>query len=136
MTKNEFLESVRSLHLPLGKYIVFGSGPLHMHGIRETRDIDIFVTSEIYKQFKDQDWEEKNYPSGEPYLAKDNFELVPTWDYETYHPDINQLIQEAEIIDGIPFAQLKEVRAWKRAYGREKDLKDIELIDKYLASQN
>ena len=135
MIKEEFLKEVQGLNLPFGKYVVFGSGSLHIHGIRETRDIDIFTLPEVYEQLKSHGWEEKTYPSGDSFLAKGKFEVVATWDYETYHPDINQLIKEAEIIEGVPFAQLREVRAWKLAYGREKDLKDITLIDQYLTQR-
>jgi hypothetical protein len=44
------------------------------------------------------------------------------------------LLKTANYIDGIPFASLQEVRKWKESSGRPKDIKDLDLIDKYLAS--
>ncbi|MDP2856193.1 MAG: hypothetical protein Q8N90_03725 [bacterium] len=49
--------------------------------------------------------------------------------------DIKQLIREAEIIDGLPFVKLKYVLKWKKLSGREKDLKDIETIERFLQTQ-
>jgi len=42
------------------------------------------------------------------------------------------LIDGAEIIDGLPFVKLERVLAWKKLNTREKDLKDIEVIEKFL----
>jgi hypothetical protein len=39
------------------------------------------------------------------------------------------------VIDGIPFASLEEVRKWKIASGRPKDIADIKLIDEYLQKE-
>jgi len=39
----------------------------------------------------------------------------------------------AVIIVGLPFLTLKELLAYKKAFGREKDLKDIKLINNYLS---
>ncbi|MFW5853020.1 MAG: hypothetical protein ACOCU8_00070 [Patescibacteria group bacterium] len=41
------------------------------------------------------------------------------------------MIDTAETIANFPFVQLKYVVEWKTQLGREKDLKDIELIQKY-----
>jgi len=42
------------------------------------------------------------------------------------------LIDDAEIIDGLPFVKLEYVVKYKKQDGREKDLKDIETIEKFL----
>lgn len=132
-------EKVKSLNLPLGKYAVFGSGPLMAHGLRESRDIDILTIPEVYESLKSQGgWEEKQWPSGDRYLAKEEFEIVIEWTYknqesgEFYDSDIKNLIDEADIINGIPFVKLEEVLAWKKVRGKEKDLRDIQLIEEYL----
>jgi hypothetical protein len=46
--------------------------------------------------------------------------------------DIAALIDEAEIIDGLPFARLEDVLAFKRSYGRPKDRAHVRLIEDYL----
>lgn len=47
----------------------------------------------------------------------------------------HDLIDTAEVIDGVPFTNLDEVILWKTAMGREKDLNDLELIANYRNKQ-
>ncbi len=42
------VKEVKSLGLPEGEYAVFGSGPLAVHKIRDTRDIDLLVSPKLY----------------------------------------------------------------------------------------
>jgi hypothetical protein len=42
------------------------------------------------------------------------------------------LIKDATVIDGVPYVQLEELLKWKKVAAREKDLKDIVLIEKFL----
>lgn len=128
-------EKVKNLQLPIGQYVVFGSGPLEAHGIRQCRDIDLFITSELYQKLKSEGWEEKEWPDGDGYyLKKDDIEADDTWHYGDYNPAPEEIIADAEMIEGIPFAPLDEVRAWKIAFGRPKDIEDVRLIDDYLKS--
>ncbi len=129
----DITQKVRSLHFPLGSYVVFGSGPLAVRGLRESEDIDILITADLYSQLKATgEWKEKVFDSGKPYLVKNEFEVMIEWVFPGYIPDTEKLIREADIFDGIPFAKLTEVRAWKQAFGREKDWVDIKLIDDFL----
>jgi hypothetical protein len=43
--------------------------------------------------------------------------------------DIDALIDNAEIIDGLPFARLEDVLAFKRFYGRPKDIAHVCLYE-------
>lgn len=45
----KFEEELKKLNLPLGKYAIFGSGPLAIRGLRENNDIDIIVTDELWQ---------------------------------------------------------------------------------------
>ncbi len=130
----DLINKIKQLNLPFGKYIVFGSGPLQAHGIRKTRDIDLLVLPELYNQLQQEGWEERSWETQLQgrYLYKDNMEVVDNWTYGEYNPDPKWLIENAEIIDGIPFAPLEEVIKWKSAYGRDKDIVDIKLIEEYL----
>lgn len=132
----DVVKKVALLRLPKGEYVVFGSGPLAAHGIRASNDIDLFITSKLYQRLKADGWEEKQWASGGNYLAKDEFEADDSWHYNTYNPTPEYLISKAEYIEGIPFAPLSEVLAWKRAFRRPKDLQDIELIKTYLAKKS
>jgi hypothetical protein len=127
----DIFQRVKDLNLPWGHYVVFGGGPLAARGIRETADVDLFVTSTLYEQLKLDGWEEKGSPApmGGLYLSKGIYDADDTWRYGDYDPTPEAIIAIADIINGLPFARLAEVLKWKQAYGRPKDLEDIRLIE-------
>jgi hypothetical protein len=129
----EIRDKVKRLNFPMGQYALFGSTPMAAHGIREAHDIDIVVSHELYGELEKQGWNKKVLPSGTKILVKDDIEAFDGWNYlDSYRPDTATLIREANIIDGIPVVKLKEVLVWKKAFGREKDLRDAELIEKFM----
>lgn len=71
----DIVTKVKELNLPHGQYVVFGSGPLAVHSIRETRDVDLLVTDKFYNRLKEQGWEEREWDSGGTYLSKDIYEV-------------------------------------------------------------
>lgn len=130
---HSLFESLRKLAFQKGEYAVFGSGPMWVRGIRESNDIDIIVRETVWE------WARAN---GKPGLKEEiGLEYVSFADgdievYHDWHPgkwDIDTLIDTAEIIDGIPFVRLDSVIDWKEQKGREKDQKDLALIQKYLS---
>ena len=127
-------QRVRELSLPLDQYVVFGSGPLAAHGIRPTQDVDLFVTTTLYEQLKLAGWDEKELaePPGGLGLVHGIYEANDSWHYSEYDPTPEEVIAACDIIYGVPFAPLAEVLKWKRAFGRPKDLVDIELIEQHL----
>ena len=66
------------------------------------------------------------------YLSKDDIEADDSWTFGDYDPTFEQMIEKAEMIHGIPFAPLSEVLKWKLAFGRPKDIADVQLIQAYL----
>jgi hypothetical protein len=126
----ELVEKLKELNLQKGKYAVFGSGPVGIRGLREIGDLDVIIKEDIFNDFRKRpDFKLNKKKSGNEYLEKDGIEFYKNW-----HPgdwDIDKLIQEAEIIDGLPFVKLEEVLKWKQLKRREKDIKDIELIENY-----
>ena len=44
-----------------------------------------------------------------------------------HYTNHEELIRNAEVIDGVPFIRLNELIKFKNALGRDKDKKDIEL---------
>lgn len=128
------VKKVLKLNLPIGKYAVYGSGPMSIRGIRESHDIDLIVTPDLYKDLLISGWQEAG--SGDKkHLKTDDIEIFDNWwDFDNYHPNVEQLINDAEMIEGVAFVKLDEVVKWKKAFGREKDLRDVKLIQKYLSS--
>lgn len=49
--------------------------------------------------------------------------------------NIEDLIKNADIIDGLAFVKLEEVLRWKKMRGKEKDKKDVEIIEGYLKAK-
>ncbi|MEV4993192.1 hypothetical protein [Streptomyces niveus] len=45
--------------------------------------------------------------------------------------DAGELIDSAELVEGIPFCSLSDVLDWKTKSNRDKDQRDIELIREY-----
>lgn len=131
MTKDDIIAKVKALHLPEGSYIVFGAGPMAVAGIRETNDIDLYVTPELYASLQDRGWQKITKGPHDTPVVHDVFEAHEDWDFSSYHPTLEHLLATATIVDGIPFASLDEVRSWKVSSHRPKDLADIALIDKF-----
>lgn len=129
MDNNSLFQRIKKVQLPLGKYAFFGSVPLGVRGLRDCHDIDIVVTKDLWNELK-KNWEMRKIPRGSQYLWNDGIELWKEWKPGQWN--IQKLIDEAEIINGFPFVKLEYVIEWKRQYGREKDLKDIEIAEKFL----
>lgn len=125
-------QGAKDLNFPMGSYALFGSAPLGIRGLRECRDVDIIVTKDLWEKCKIDGWEVKESDVG-PYLYNANNSSIEVWN--DWHPgkwDLEKLIKEAEIIDGLPFVRLQQVLEWKKLKRKEKDLKDIELIEKFI----
>lgn len=129
----EITEKIRKLNLPLGEYVVFGSAPLEVRGIRKSKDIDLAVTADLFDLLKASgEWKEVVLSNGLKPLQKGNIEAYIGWfGCEGYKPVLQHLIDTAEMFDGIPFANMGEVVLWKTAMGRKKDLEDLKLISTY-----
>lgn len=135
MTKEEIIAKVNVLRFPKDSYIVFGSCPLAIAGIREANDIDLLVSDKLFAELKDTGWREVQKGTNDNPLTYDVFEAHKNWDFSSYSPTLRSLLKTATHVDGIPFASLHEVRRWKIASGRPKDLADIKLIGNYFKDQ-
>jgi len=125
------IEAVGGLRLPLGKYAVSGGCCLEIHGLRKAEDIDIIALPEIKDLFIRKGFV-NNHPEKPENYFKGNFEVKFNWDFGFYSRPIEEVIREAEIIQGIPFVTLEEILRLKRTWRREKDIQDIKLIEEYL----
>ncbi len=124
-------QKVLRLNLQPDTYAIFGSAPLFAHNITDKLDdVDLIVN--------DGGWQKSltlgqldHTASGDPVIhIGDDIEIFNTWAPGTWHPQ--DLIDEAENIDGLPFVKLETVLAWKKLRNKPKDQKHIELIEAYL----
>ena len=124
----KYAEEVSSLGLANDQYAIFGSGPMVAVGLRENDDIDVIV--------KPETWEElaKKYHLTKPNLIElGHMRIYKDW--LPWFSDVNLLINEAEVINGLNFVKLERVLEWKKVYGREKDLADVKIIEDYLTQK-
>ena len=126
----DFFALLRSLELPAGDYAIFGSGPLIVRGIIEaTNDLDVLARGNAWRRAQEL--------GGSILLLDDGAEVVScfdgaitigvSWRYCDF--DIDELIDTAEIIDGLPFVRIEHVIAYKQAAARPKDLRHLEKLE-------
>jgi hypothetical protein len=124
-------ERVKELGLPTGSYAVFGSGPMAVRGMREAKDIDIIITSELFRKLKQDDtWKAEALRDHHEVLNRDGVSLFDSWAPDSW--DIPAMIKEADVIEGVPFVKLETVLEWKKIRDLPKDKEDIVMIEKYL----
>ncbi len=133
MTREEIITKIKGLNLPDGEYCIFGGCPLTIAGLRESNDIDILVSKKLYKHLEENGWQKIEKGPGDAPLTYDVFEVHDNWNFSSYSPTVQELLNDATLVEGIAFASLKEVRKWKEGSRIPKHLKDIELIDNYLS---
>lgn len=126
------IDRLRSLALPPGHYAVFGSGPLIVRGIIEaTNDLDVISRGSA--------WDRACQLGDLVYLEEHHVEVVSfddgaitvgkSWAYGEF--DIEQLIDTAETIEGLPFVRLEHVVRYKEAAARPKDLAHLRALADY-----
>lgn len=133
----DIISKIKSLNLPIGKYIVFGSSVMEVHGIRKAKDVDLIVDKDVYKELKRRGWKRhwffKRVLTCKA-LKKDGNEAFSHIKWKNYRVENDELFKNAEIIEGVPFMELNEYLRYKRCLPREKDKRDVKLIEAYLAS--
>jgi hypothetical protein len=133
MEPRPIVSEVLALELPLGSYVVIGSGTLSAYGIREHNDIDLFVTPTLYATLKARGWEECEPKPGFFLARHGSVEASPDMaTIKGFAPSHEELLSRAVVLDGVPFMSLPDLIAFKRALGRAKDFADIILIEEYL----
>jgi len=125
---------IKKLNLPLGQYAITGSGALGIRNLREIGDIDIIVDLELWNTLA-----KKYGVIDENGIKKIVFlnGLIEAFQEDSFYtmkkdhsvPSITARINQADIIQGLPFESLEHVLYFKRTMGREKDLNDVLMIE-------
>ncbi len=130
------IERIKGLNFPADQYVVVGSGLLDALGIRKAADIDIAVLPDLHKKLCEDSDYEKYEKYGKVFLKKEDVDIIPSLSWSEYPTTTEEAIRSAMIIDNIPFMNPQELKKFKQALGRDKDIKDIRLIDDYLSTVN
>jgi len=126
-----YLEEVRKMNIPSGKYAILGSGPLAVRGIRDTKDVDLIVTPDIYAYYKKQEGWKLRCMWGNFFLRKGKVELWKRIGLWKPIVDIKAFIQRAELINGLPFVNMKDFISYKEKAFRSKDKIDLKLAKEW-----
>lgn len=133
----ELLDEFRKLKLPEEEYVIYGSGPLAIRGIRKAKDLDVVVTKRLFQKLKEKYSENFKKDPKKRFKEKlkiGKIEIYPINSWGLKFKDLNKAIKRAETIEGLKFIRLKDLIKFKEKMGRPKDFRDIELIKKYLNS--
>lgn len=126
--RKEILNILGYLKLPKDSYYVGSGAALVLQGVKEkTHDVDITCTKRILDKYRELGYEAKRYEIKDGIFSNiidisDEIQLIEDGGYWPVG-----IIE----IEGYPIADLKSIRYFKDSLRREKDILDIELIDKY-----
>ncbi len=127
LNKENIIKILKDINLPLSQYWITSGAGLVIHGVKKnTNDIDLGGTTNLVEYFIKKSCK---YRETEDNLRivqiDDKIELLENW-----------FVDEIEFIDGLPVGSLESIRKQKAELGREKDIKDIILIDEYIKTKS
>lgn len=123
LLRKDIIKILKDMNLPLEDFWVTSGAALVIHGVKEsTGDIDLGCTTNLAKHFLERGCKYKVTEDNSKIIEVNNeLELIENW-----------FVDKIEIIDGLPVASLESIKKQKAKLGREKDIRDIELIDEFM----
>ena len=120
MDRQEIIERLRAFPYDSSEYWVITGGAMVLYGFRDqTGDIDLGCTKEMADQMEADGWLYKVQENGRrSFRYGEDIEVFEDW--------LEDTVQEVE---GIPVISVKGLIKMKKSIGREKDLRDIALIE-------
>lgn len=126
LTAKEIVEKVKEIELPVDEYWILAGSALVLHGVkRETRDIDLGCTRHLCEQLISEGYEVK--------IGEDNSRIIKIGELIEVFEDWK--VEKIELIDGLPVGSLESIKKHKIELGKEKDFKDIEMINKFIGKR-
>ena len=126
MNRTEMLEKLEAFPFDRGDYWLVAGGAMLLYGIRlETADIDLGCCRGMADRLEEEGWLYQRMDDGRRWFKYgDTIELSEDWmaGYVTEYDGWQVITPEGLILQ-------------KEELGREKDLRDIELIRKYLENK-
>lgn len=126
MNRDQLLLRLRALPFDPSEYWLLAGGAMVLYGFREeTADIDLGCTAALADRLEAEGFPCRITEGGKRWFKLgDSLEIFEEW-----------LSGPVCMEDGVPVVSIPGLVAMKRALGREKDLRDIALIEKALAWQ-
>lgn len=130
------IDKIKDLGLPTKDFAIFGSGPMMIHGLKELiHDIDIVARGEAWEMIQ-RLGNVEIAELGDKRVTFFNKRIEAFNGWKPGGMDRDMLIDEAEIIDGLPWVHIEHVLEYKKILNREKDQDDIEKLEHYLAKHH
>ena len=124
MKKAEMIEKLKAFPYDPAEYWVITGGAMVLYGIREeSSDIDLGCTAQMADRLEQEGYLYKVTDDGNRWFKLGNdIEVFENWLFDT-----------VDHVDGIPVISVQGLIEMKKDLGREKDLRDIALINDFLA---
>jgi hypothetical protein len=124
--KDNIIKIIKNMNLPLNEYWITSGAGLVIHGVKEnTYDIDLGCTTKLLEYFLEKGYKYRVEEDNSRIMEiNDSIELIENW-----------FVDEIELIDGLPVGSLNSIKNQKVNLGREKDIKDVKMINEYIHSR-
>ena len=105
--------------------VVYSGGSLVLYGLRDlTGDLDLIVDNDVFEEYK------KSHTPNKNNIIEMGFISITTMDNLFNNNNNNNVI--IEVVDGVKTVSLKDILNLKKKWNRQKDIKDIEVIENAL----
>lgn len=130
-------EKLKEINLTPDNSVVIGSGILNAFNLRESKDIDVVVTEEKYKELCSHARFRKEENHGKEILTDDLFEIGTSWTVVGKTWKFEDLIDNSIVIGGVRYNKVEFLLEAKRKWLadgdiRQKDIDDVKLMEDYL----
>ena len=124
MNKAEMIAKLKAFPYDPAEYWVITGGAMVLYGIREeSSDIDLGCTAQMADRLEQEGYLYKVTDDGNRWFKLgEDIEVFENWLFDT-----------VDHVDGIPVISVQGLIEMKKDLGREKDLRDIALINDFLA---
>lgn len=110
-------------------FVIFGSAPMLAHGLRQDiRDLDIVARGAAWRRASELGVPAVGTISDDPAVHLDGGRIQVFRDWISQAWNTDDLIDQAEVIQGLRFARLADVLAYKQMLMRPKDVDDIRAL--------
>ena len=128
MNRNELIELINKLNLPIGEYSVLSSGSLVIRGIYDrANDLDLHVTDKCFEYIKDNysvHFNDEKHEYNNPLYAFDDMDI------DFFVMPLSDM--HFDYVDGIPVQDIKEILDFKINRNLPKDQEPIKKIKEYI----
>ena len=126
LVEHPLIRRLSMLKLDPAHFVIFGSGPLLAHGIRsEVGDLDIVARGAAWERAERLGESTIGVLNGAPMIHFWGGLIEVSQGWISADWDADQLIDEADIVEGLRFAHLEHVLLYKQSLRRDKDIADI-----------